>query len=63
MTLVPAIVATGVTGRWDRGGDLHNPANVDPSRSSAALWEGKIQFHPETSKDDPAYQRWGGGHD
>ena len=32
---------------------------TDPSRSSAALWEGKLQLHPDTPKDDPAYKKWG----
>jgi len=59
MTMVPTIVATSVAGRWAQGGSLSDPAHVDPSVSSAALWEGKIQFHPETEKDDPAFKRWG----
>ncbi len=41
-------------------GSLSDPAHSDPSRSSAALWEGKLQIHPDTSKDDPVYKQFGG---
>jgi len=60
MTMVPTIVASSVGAGWtpSRLG-LSDPAQNDPSRSSAALWEGKIQLHPDTRPDDPAYQRWG----
>lgn len=59
MTMVPTIVATSVAGRWTGQGSLSDPAHADPSRSSAALWEGKVQLHPDTAKDDPAYVKWG----
>lgn len=62
MTMVPTFVATSVAGRWTAGGSLSDPAHADPSRSSAALWEGKIQLHPDTDKNDTAYLRWGGDH-
>lgn len=60
MTMVPTLVASSVGAGWtpSRVG-LSDPAQNDPSRSSAALWEGKIQIHPDTRPDDPAYQRWG----
>lgn len=60
MTMVPSLVASSVGAGWtpSRLG-LSDPAQNDPSRSSAALWEGKIQLHPDTKHDDPAYQRWG----
>lgn len=41
------------------GVGLDDPAASDPSRSSAALWEGKVQLHPETDPEDPAYKKWG----
>lgn len=61
MTMIPTLiagsVATGVS-----PGSLSDPAHTDPSKSSAALWEGKVQLHPDTPQDDPAYKRFGGGH-
>ncbi|KAJ7158854.1 hypothetical protein C8R46DRAFT_1002629 [Mycena filopes] len=45
---------------WTQPGSLSDPTNSDPSRSSAALWEGKLQLHPKTAKDDPLYERFGG---
>ncbi|KAG6380529.1 hypothetical protein JVT61DRAFT_8695 [Boletus reticuloceps] len=32
----------------------------DPSRSSAGLWEGRFQVHPDTKPDDLIFQKWGG---
>ncbi|CAK5269233.1 unnamed protein product [Mycena citricolor] len=45
---------------WTQPGSLSDPTQSDPSTSSAALWEGKLQLHPATEKDDPAYRRFGG---
>ncbi|KAJ6577147.1 Ca-transporting ATPase [Mycena capillaripes] len=45
---------------WTQPGSLSDPTHSDPSRSSAALWEGKLQLHPGTSPEDPLYQRFGG---
>ncbi|KAJ7178583.1 calcium-transporting ATPase [Mycena crocata] len=45
---------------WTQPGSLSDPTNSDPSRSSAALWEGKLQLHPGTDREDPLYQRFGG---
>ncbi|KAJ7284885.1 calcium-transporting ATPase [Mycena rebaudengoi] len=45
---------------WTQPGSLSDPTHSDPSRSSAALWEGKLQLHPETSPQDPLYARFGG---
>lgn len=63
MAMVPTIVASSVGAGWapthDGNGSLSDPAGSDPSRSSAALWEGKVQLHPETAKDDIAYKKWG----
>ena len=60
MTMVPTLIASSVGAGWtpSRAG-LSDPAQNDPSKSSAALWEGKIQLHPDTKHDDPAYRRWG----
>jgi Ca2+-transporting ATPase len=35
------------------GANLADPAGVDPSKSSAALWENHFELHPETPRDDP----------
>ncbi|KDQ57233.1 hypothetical protein JAAARDRAFT_35849 [Jaapia argillacea MUCL 33604] len=62
MTMVPTLVASSVGAGWtpqNQHGSLSDPTHNDPSRSTAALWEGKIQVHPETQHDDPLYQRWG----
>ncbi|KAG6370017.1 hypothetical protein JVT61DRAFT_12536 [Boletus reticuloceps] len=37
-----------------------DPAWFDPPRSSAALWEGRLQVHPDTKPHDPIFQKWGG---
>lgn len=62
MTMVPTLIAgTVATGqRTKQPGSLSDPTHSDPSKSSAALWEGKLQLHPDTSPEDPAYQRYGG---
>ncbi len=60
MTMVPSLVASSIGAGWaPHPGSLSDPGNTDPSQSSAALWEGKVQLHPDTAKDDPAYKRWG----
>jgi len=41
-------------------GSHSDPANADPSRPSAALWEGKLQIRPEMSKDYVVYQQFAG---
>lgn len=62
LTMAPTLMAGTVAAHgWVQPGSLSDPAHSDPSRSSAALWEGKLQLHPDTSPDDPAYQRFGGG--
>ncbi|KAG6827741.1 hypothetical protein H0H92_010587 [Tricholoma furcatifolium] len=64
MAMVPSIilgaVATGQTGHLHPG-SLSDPAASDPSKSSAALWEGMLQLHPDTPHDDPAYKLYGAG--
>ncbi|KAF7374979.1 Calcium-transporting ATPase [Mycena sanguinolenta] len=44
---------------WTQPGSLSDPTHNDPSRSSAALWDGKLQLHPDTDPGDPLYQRFG----
>jgi hypothetical protein len=57
--LFPTLVASLVGAGWtlSRPG-LSDPAQNNPLKSSAALWEGKIQLHPDTKPDDPTYQQW-----
>ncbi|RDX57115.1 calcium-translocating P-type ATPase [Lentinus brumalis] len=61
MTMVPTLIASSIGARWapQSPSGLSHPASFDPSKSSAALWEGKIQIHPDTKPDDPVMQRWG----
>ncbi|KAH8100992.1 calcium-translocating P-type ATPase [Cristinia sonorae] len=61
LTMVPTLVASSIGAGWapQSPGALSDPSNHDPSKSSAALWEGKIQIHPDTKSDDPAYTKWG----
>jgi len=59
MAMVPSIVASSVAARWQpQINRLHDPANGDPSRSSAALWNGKLSLHPDTEPTHPAYVLW-----
>ncbi|EJD49544.1 calcium-translocating P-type ATPase [Auricularia subglabra TFB-10046 SS5] len=59
LAMVPTIIATSVGAGWSpRPGSLSDPASSDPSRSSAALWEGKVQFHPDTPNTDAAMAKW-----
>jgi Ca2+-transporting ATPase len=57
-TLMIGAVVAGT--QYLQSGSRSDPANSDPSKSSAALWEGKLQMHPETSKDDPVYKQFAG---
>ncbi|PPR03673.1 hypothetical protein CVT24_007794 [Panaeolus cyanescens] len=50
-------VAAGRT-YWEKG-SLSDPAATDPSKSSAALWNGRVQIHPGTPADDPVYKQFG----
>ncbi|KAF9234118.1 Ca-transporting ATPase [Melanogaster broomeanus] len=62
MTMVPTLIASSIGAGWapQSHGSLSDPARYDPSKSSAALWEGKFQVHPDTKSDDPILQKWGG---
>jgi P-type Ca2+ transporter type 2C len=59
MAMVPTLVAGTIVVRPKPNGKLSDPADADPSRSSAALWEGRLQLHPDTPHDDPAFKRYG----
>ncbi|KII89872.1 hypothetical protein PLICRDRAFT_40040 [Plicaturopsis crispa FD-325 SS-3] len=60
MAMVPSLVASSVGAGWSPDhGQLSDPAHSDPSKSSAALWEGRLQVHPDTKQDDPIYRQWG----
>ena len=59
MIIVPTMTAAApVSGASykPQAGSLSDPAAHDPSKSSAALWEGKLQIHPDTAPDDPVYR-------
>ncbi|KAH7097377.1 calcium-translocating P-type ATPase [Auriculariales sp. MPI-PUGE-AT-0066] len=60
LMMVPTIIATSVGAGWTPrpGGSLSDPTSQDPSHSSAALWEGKVQFHPETPTSDATMAKW-----
>ncbi|KAF8149645.1 calcium-translocating P-type ATPase [Pholiota molesta] len=62
LTMAPTIIIGAVAAgqAYLQPGSLSDPAHNDPSRSSAALWEGKLQIHPDTSADDPVYKQFGG---
>ena len=40
---------------------MGNPAAHDPSRSTAELFAGKVQMHPDTDRDDPLMKKYGLG--
>lgn len=60
LAMIPTLIATSVGAGWQpTSTDLANPAGHDPSASSAALNSGKIQIHPDTSREDPLWARFG----
>ncbi|KAF4571338.1 hypothetical protein EYR36_008667 [Pleurotus pulmonarius] len=62
LAMAPSLMASTIGAGWapqKQTGSLSDPAGTDPSKSSAALWEGKLQIHPETDPTDPAIQRFG----
>jgi len=59
MTMVPTLVAGTIVVSPKPAGTLSDPAHADPSKSSSALWEGKLQLHPDTQPDDPVFKRYG----
>jgi len=58
MTMAPTMIMAAAVagGTYKQSGSLSDPAGADPSKSSAALWEGKLQIHPDTPADDPIYK-------
>jgi len=62
LTMAPTIVLGAIASgsSYLQTGSLSDPAHADPSKSSAALWEGKLQIHPETAPDDPVYRKFAG---
>ncbi|CAE6427411.1 unnamed protein product [Rhizoctonia solani] len=62
MAMVPTLVVSSVGAGWaPKPGKLEDPAGSDPSKSSAALWRGQFQIHPDTKPDDIVY-KWGKEH-
>ncbi len=47
------VVASGWQPRVN--GSFSDPAGLNPSRSSAALWENKFEVHANTPRDDPVF--------
>jgi len=62
LTMAPTIVLGAIASgsSYLHTGSLSDPAHSDPSKSSAALWEGKLQIHPDTAPDDPVYRKFAG---
>ncbi|WWD17545.1 calcium-translocating P-type ATPase, PMCA-type [Kwoniella shandongensis] len=64
LTMVPTLVAgtVGAGSHWVAHSNslgLSNPAGHDPSRSTAELFQGKVQLHPQTDPNDPLYAKFG----
>ncbi|WVF71734.1 calcium-translocating P-type ATPase, PMCA-type [Kwoniella sp. CBS 6097] len=63
LTMVPTLIAgtVGAGAHWVAqagNASLSNPAGADPSRSTAELFQGKVQLHPHTDPSDPLYARF-----
>ncbi|WWC61624.1 calcium-translocating P-type ATPase, PMCA-type [Kwoniella dejecticola CBS 10117] len=64
LTMVPTFIAgtVGAGAHWVHqtgNASLSNPAGSDPSRSTAELFQGKVQLHPQTDRNDPLYNKFG----
>ncbi|KAG6369845.1 Ca-transporting ATPase [Boletus reticuloceps] len=57
MTMVPTLIASLIGAGW---APHSHGTLLDPARSSAVLWEGRFQVHPDTQLDDLIFQKWGG---
>ncbi|EMD33941.1 hypothetical protein CERSUDRAFT_55726 [Gelatoporia subvermispora B] len=57
MTMVPTVtaVSTSVERRLRSSNGISDPTRFHPSKSSVALWEGKVQVHPDTASDDAVF--------
>lgn len=53
MAMLPSVVAAAIGGGFRPEGSLGNPAAMEPSRSSTALYRGEAAFHPDTQPNDP----------
>ena len=62
MTMAPTILLGAIASgsSYLQPGSLSDPAHTDPSKSSAALWEGKLQIHPDTEPNDAVYRKFAG---
>ncbi|WVQ83119.1 calcium-translocating P-type ATPase, PMCA-type [Cryptococcus sp. DSM 104549] len=64
LTMIPTVIAgtVGAGAHWvshNNSLGLSNPAGQDPSRSTAELFQGKVQLHPQTDPNDPLYAKFG----
>ncbi|WWC70446.1 calcium-translocating P-type ATPase, PMCA-type [Kwoniella pini CBS 10737] len=64
LTMIPTLIAgtVGAGAHWVHqtgNASLSNPAGSDPSRSTAELFQGKVQLHPQTDRNDPLYSKFG----
>jgi Ca2+-transporting ATPase len=62
--MIPTVIAgtVGAGSHWAKQTDslgLSNPAAQDPSKSTAELFAGKVQLHPDTDPNDPLYTKFG----
>jgi Ca2+-transporting ATPase len=56
--MAPTLMAGAIAGGQYYGQrDLSDPAQSDPSKSSAALFFGRMQVHTGTPHDNTAFQR------
>ena len=56
--MAPTLMAGAIAGgQYYLKHDLSDPAQSDPSKSSAALFFGRTQVHPDTPHDDPAFSK------
>jgi Ca2+-transporting ATPase len=63
--MVPTVIAgtVGAGATWLtqtlKPEEMANPASQDPSRSTAELFAGKVQMHPDTDPSDPLFAKFG----
>lgn len=65
LTMVPTVIAgtVGAGAHWLTSNldpeKMADPASQDPSRSTAELFAGKVQMHPDTDPNDPLFSKFG----
>jgi Ca2+-transporting ATPase len=65
LTMVPTVIAgtVGAGATWltqaMHPSEMADPASQDPSRSTAELFAGKVQMHPDTDPSDPLFAKFG----